>query len=377
MTDSKHREIRVGLISTLGVNLGDDLVREGIIRVLQETTSAIIHPVVLNKHRPLEVYPRWHPARILGALRPGSTFYTAWVSRLFGWIKHSRFDACDMIVYAGTPLIWENCHRCEWSVPVWGHVVSRLSDAVPVLIIGGGSCFAWEHQPEQLSETGDLEFISRITGMSKLVTVRDAYAKQLLPGKSTLLPCPAFLSSNKENKARQSDGYVLINYMAGAGHYDYGQDIDHSRWAEVLQTTINNLTERGHRVAFLCHDDEEVCLAKDLAPGMNYFIPRSGREYREIAGMADAAICNRLHACVVLAGYGVPSVAVGVDSRLYMVDQLGLPTHYVKSVRAEMLVKDVEGLLRRQRSEAERLLALKRMTMSEYKACIIPFMEMM
>ena len=67
-----------------------------------------------------------------------------------------------------------------------------------------------------------------------------------------------------------------------------------------------------------------------------------------------------------LAGMGVPSLAVGTDTRLLMVSSLGLPCFYVKDASVERLENELEGLLRRRSHERDRLLALRSRTWSQY-----------
>lgn len=368
--------IRVGLISTLNTNLGDDLVREGILRIMRYACSADIEPVIINKHHPLEVYPTWHPACWLGKIRPKSTRLTKLLSYLFAWIRCSRFDDCDIIIYAGTPLLWENCHQCEWAIPIWQHIVKRLSAKIPVLILGGGSCYAWLKQPRQIDNKKDHRFIASITSMSKLVTVRDPYAQQLLTNPNHLLPCPAFVAANQNPTACcGKNGYILFNYMKGAGHYDYGQNINHTLWESQAKETIALLQQRGYNVAFLCHNQKEVKLADALLPDLRIFTPQDPEEYASLAKNTQAAICNRLHACVSLAGLGVPSVAVGVDSRLKMVATLGLPIYFVSEAEPEALVNDLTTLVDNNSEEHKRLVQLKKETMQRYIEYISPIVN--
>jgi len=128
-------------------------------------------------------------------------------------------------------------------------------------------------------------------------------------------------------------------------------------------------------VAFLCHDRREEGLAASLDGSVERIVPRSSREYEELARTASVGLANRMHAPVMLAGMGIPSVAVGTDSRLLMVEALGLPCHYVKEARADELEEEIETLLRERRSESRRLLALKeeaRVAYREALSCVLP-----
>jgi hypothetical protein len=79
-----------------------------------------------------------------------------------------------------------------------------------------------------------------------------------------------------------------------------------------------------------------------------------------------------MHASVALAGMGIPSVAIGTDTRLLMVKRLGLPFFPVKEASASALESTVEGLLLRRGEEEERLLALREETWQTYLRQVAP-----
>ena len=81
---------------------------------------------------------------------------------------------------------------------------------------------------------------------------------------------------------------------------------------------------------------------------------------------ASVAICNRMHASVGLAGLGIPSVAVGTDTRILMVKTLNLPCYYVKDASVESLEADVETLIKDKSIQQERLRSLQSDTLSTY-----------
>ena len=57
--------LRVGLITTLSTNIGDDFIRTGLLRVVREVFAGKeIEFVSINKHKPYTIYPKWHPVRL-------------------------------------------------------------------------------------------------------------------------------------------------------------------------------------------------------------------------------------------------------------------------------------------------------------------------
>jgi hypothetical protein len=96
------------------------------------------------------------------------------------------------------------------------------------------------------------------------------------------------------------------------------------------------------------------------------FTPADLREYFTLMSRAKVGVCNRLHAAVALAGIGIPSVSVGTDTRLLMVEAVGMPSFYVKEATSERLGDTVHRLLTDAEDLRERLLALREETWERY-----------
>ena len=220
-------------------------------------------------------------------------------------------------------------------------------------------------------------YLKRILGYCRLTTARDALSKKLFAQAGTdtpLLPCPAFLVGGSRMGAPPEPEYVLMNYMKIAGHYDGGQAIDPARWRGEFKRLLERV-RREHRVLLLCHDAEELRLAEELDPSVARVLPKDFDEYFQILSRAKSGVFNRLHAAVALAGLGIPSVSIGNDTRLRMLEPLGLPYAYVKNASAERLSETLAGLITKRGAEAERLRELRKNVWEEYRALLRPVLE--
>lgn len=372
------RPLRIGLITTLDTNIGDDFIREGICLVLQELFEGrTLEFRAVNKHQPLSVYPAWHPVRLVEALDRrlprGRDRLPRYAARLFHRLGLSRFDDCDLIIQCGTPVIWPGCSRCEWAEPLWDQVVGRLSrGGIPVLNLGAGSCYPWEQQPEQVSPEPDVAYLRRILGYCRVTTVRDRLARRLferLGHACDFIPCPALLAGRPFRKAGVQGDLLVINFMEGAGHYNWEQGIDSPAWRKLVQTLLQRLG-RQHPLAFLCHNQREYEVASLLDPAIPRFLPRNSQEYFALAARAKLALCNRLHAAIAFAGIGVPSVSVGRDTRLLMVEAVDLPCFYVKEVTLEKLEDAIHQILMNLDGERDRLLGISEHTWHRYRDAV-------
>lgn len=364
--------LRIGLITTINTNIGDDFIREGICLVLREVFKGNdIEFVLVNKHQPLMVYPGWHPVHLTSMTRylpKGRSRARRLIERFAPKLRLSYFDQCNIIVQCGAPVFWRGCHRCEWAEPLWHSVVGRLSQRVPVLNLAAGSCYPWERQPTGVDDPDDAQYLRAILGYCRITTVRDTLGQRLCASLGThtpLISCSAFLAARNYIGTGNDEEIVLINYMSGGGHYDWDQGIDASLWLETVKALIGRLQER-HKLAFLCHNETEYRLAQDLNTTLPCLWPKTPREYFTLVSKAKVALCNRMHASLGLAGLGIPSIAVCTDTRLLMVDTIDLPCLYVKEATVEKIEDGLENLLANRERERERLLMLCDQTWNQY-----------
>jgi hypothetical protein len=364
--------LKIGLITTLDHNIGDDFIRTGVRRVVRERFSGKeIEFVSVNKHEPYTAYPGWHPVRLAALakfLPRGKGTAARWIESLLATAAYSRFEDCAAVIQCGAPVLWPECHRCEWAEPLWHRIIGRLHERIPVLNLAAGSCYPWERQPATVEDRADAKFLTAIHGYCRLTTVRDRLSHHLFDTLGLTvphIPCSALLAADERKTETNGDGPVLINYMPGAGHYDFGQEVEAAAWEKTMRDLVARLTRR-HKVAFLCHNEKEYKAAETIGKGLPRLFPKSVPEYFAMAAGAKAGIFNRMHASVGLAGLGIPSVAIGTDTRLLMVEHIGLPCFYVKDAGTESLEEKLEGLLANRAQEKDRLLGLRRDTMRSY-----------
>jgi hypothetical protein len=373
----------LGLLTTLGRNIGDDFIREGLVHVVRRLVphrQLVIEAV--NKHQPHTVYPRWHPIRLSFGRefrsRPKPGLLRRQLRRWLSPMGFSRFDACDLIIQCGAPVIWEGCADSEWAQMIWCDVLARLARrGTPVLNLGAGTCYPWERPPATLVGAPDEAFIRLMLDAARVTTARDRLMTLLcasLASETPQIPCPALLVGQTYVRPDKPTRKVLVNYMPGGGHYDWGQKIDASCWERTMVETIGSLRKQGWEPFLLAHDALELALAAKLWPDLPRSRPDGAREYFEAARGAMFGIFNRMHACVGVAGIGIPSVAIGTDTRNLMVEAIGLPAIYVKNATTEKLQEAVDWLCNTRDSVSRRLLDLRETTVTDYENRLRPFL---
>lgn len=365
---------RVGLITTLNTNLGDDLIREGICRVIEAVfPGSELEYILVNKHHPFTVYPQGHPLRRIGlwlqSLPRGKNRLYNLASRIFHRFGSHLFENCDFIVQCGTPVAWPQCSRSEWAIPLWEHIISRIQQkGKKVLNLGAGSCYPWERQPQQINNSKDAHFLRKILSYCQATTVRDRLAQKLfsqLGYSCPLLPCPAFLTGRFFSPPSGRGDTLVINYMEKGGHYDWGQGIDPQSWREALLKVLERI-RKAHPVIFLCHSKKEYSLAFSLDPSIPRVFPQNPQEYFSVITQALAGIGNRLHSVIALASLGIPALGIGTDTRLLMLEAIGLPYLYVKEAQEDRVEEILRYLLNHREEEKERLLSLQNQSWGQY-----------
>ncbi len=370
--------MKIGLITTVDTNIGDDLIRDGITRSVHRVVGRGAAYIVINKHDPLTVLGRTNPARLVHFLpNRGRTRHRLLrnAARRLGPLTASRFHDTDLVIQCGTPQYWPDCRLCEWAPAIWDVAVTRLPTTTPVLNLAAGSCYAWAAAAEGVELGADAAYINKLTRLCTLTTVRDRLAEDIVAsvgGSPLRLPCAAFISGPPPiPTAAPADGPILVNYMAGGGHFAFpdSQSLDPHEWEATMRRVIVEL-RRGHKVIMLCHDDREVSLARTVAPGADVLLPRTPDDYWEAVSRAGAGLVNRLHAAVALAGRGIPVIAVGTDTRLLMIEELGTAARFVADVTTESLLADVSSLLLGADAERQRLLGLRAEVERRYDSII-------
>jgi hypothetical protein len=380
------RAINVGLLTTLNTNIGDDFIREGLLHVIERLVpGGRVRYTTINKHEPGTVYETWHPIRWLHSKnfrhRRKTARLRTWAARCLPPFGFSRFDKCDIIVQCGTPVIWDGCRNSEWAGLIWHDVLARLTNrGVPVLNVGGGSCYPLERCPATLVGSPDEEFVRLMLETAQLTTVRDRLAEQLfgsLGHRTIRLCCPALLTAQAYLKPTSPTRKVLINFMRAGGHSDWGQNIEPSVWGRTMDEVITQLCVQGWQPLIIAHNQKEIEIAKVHWPHLPRTCPARPLEYFEIARDAAFGVFNRMHASLSLAGLGIPSVALGTDSRNLMVENLGLPALFVKEANASRILATIAELVHHREAESRRLLDLREATLRDYEGCLRPFFALL
>lgn len=368
--------MKIGFVTTINTNIGDDFIRTGIENILDSVKKSEITYTYVNKHNPET------------SILPGSPWF--WLNKLPKFkgrgrlirffekhftAQYSVFKNQDLIIQSGAPVLWPNCQDNEWAQPIWYNTLGKLKNKIPVLNIAAGSCYPWENK-ETFHTQAEAQYAKDIGSFCRLTTTRDTLAEKLFNSvgvENTLMPCTAFFVSKQfENTNRGK--YILINYMKGGGHFDWDQGVDAALWETTMRNVVKQLSLQ-HEVHFICHNDQEEKLAKDMFPGMPIQYPKTVDAYLECIQHAKLGINNRMHASVAMASVGVPALSICTDTRLLMLDNIGMPIYYVKEATEQQLLDKANYFLNNAEQVRNDLFALKRTKFSVYQELLRKFVQ--
>ncbi len=367
---------RIKILSTLNTNIGDEFIRDGVTSVIKTLTDENHCEFTLyNKHQPWTFFHKHHPARLAGLI--DEKFHRGWHKglNLLSALSGNEFFEADLIIQSGTPVIWTGASHSEWATPFWRNMVFKNSNHIPVLNIGGGSCYAWSNPPERL-EGQDRDFAQKMVQHCSLTTCREPLAALLLSEASgqtiEVIECPGFLAGQSHVKTKGPDNRILFNVMRIGGHFDFQNEINPNEWLKTMNQTIKYFND-NHQIELICHDINEFEFARHHWPELPAHLPANPKQYFELCNGAAAAVVNRLHAAVGMSGLGIPCIAIGTDTRMLMTKQIGIETLFAPEVTTQNLIPKIQSLLKDRDKTAGELLKKRDSVLEKYQNLMKPF----
>ncbi len=341
----------VTIITTLQHNVGDDFVREGILHLLSKTLGPMKIGMI-HKHLPITTRAEcsWiHGLKVderLDRLRPGFALRgTARLDSLLPVLPWTdKISRCDVLVQSGAPVYWASlgadCADTEWWQPLierrW---VPKAARRV-FMNLAGGTCQHYHSDASEFaSRPQTLAYIRRYYDLCKLTTVRDRLSIEVLKHagrQAELLPCTSIFAVDQLAIAPAAGEYVVLNYMPGGGHYDFGQPIDADAWERRFVAFATKFAAR-QRCLLVCHNEKELKAARRLLPQIPTFWSPRHEDYLRCFAKARFGIVNRVHAAFGIGSLGKPSVVIGSDSRALMAGMIGLESVFVNDATEEWL----------------------------------------
>ena len=353
--------LKISFMTSLGVNIGDEFIREGICSFLDEVIENWA-PFYVNK---VDLSSLYEPRE------DETTTFT------------DKFRHADVIIQAGAPVYWNlgksTSYNVEWAEELWQNRIFKLGSEKLILNIAAGSCQPYpDFAKTFISDPMCVQFAKDVSSACNWTSVRDPLASQILYSlrlEHEVLPCTAFHAARRTNLNADCGEVIGINLMPLGGHYSLNDDINEGVCKRKIEGFLPKI-RKYHRLLFIAHDvSEKKYMEQFLGPGEVIFYSSCWRDYLPVYAKCAATVANRVHGAVCAAGFGKPSVILGNDTRLLIGDYIGIPSRYIGQVSPEEVVDLLEAGLRDQRREKDRLLDLREESAARYCQAIFESLE--
>jgi hypothetical protein len=353
----RHRErhdLRIAFITTVGHNVGDDLVREGIRHLLEVKLGPIV-PMLIHKHFPATVRSElsWLQdkgiTQVIDSLTGGKSRA---VSRLIDSLPlrtaSDKVLRSDLLVQCGAPVYWcfpdgSGSHSNEWFHPLIERRYTRVRNRVPLLNLGAGSCQPYHSNGTEFTRNAEcITYIRKLHDLSAVTTVRDSLARSILNLfglDAPLLACPSIFARDRLGVAPVTREFVALNFMPLGGHYDLGQKINSDRWQKTFVVFCRTLL-RAAPAVLVCHNHLELRLAATLLPDVPRFLVDSAAKCLSIYSRALCFMGSRVHGALATASFGRPAFVIGSDSRTRMAEELMISSGFVSDMSVDLLMAE-------------------------------------
>lgn len=348
---------KIAFMTTLGVNVGDDFIREGICSLLDE------------------IFEEWTPFYVnkvdLATLYEHREDETS--------VIEDKFRDADIIIQAGAPVYWRigtsTSYSVAWAEELWKMRIFQLGPEKPILNLAAGACQPYpDFARTFLADPECVEFARNISRACRWTSVRDPLASQILCAleiEHDVLPCTAFHAARRTNFKGTWNRVIGFNLMPSGGHWAFDECIDEDAWTCTIESFLNMVRKRW-KPLFIAHDSSEILFMERFRKaGEVIFYSPHWRDYLAVYAKCASVVSNRVHGAVCASGFGRPSIIIGNDTRLLIGDYIDIPSLYITNVRAERLVDLLESGLANRADEEERLLSLREETAERYREAIL------
>ena len=363
--------LKIGFLTTLGHNVGDEFIREGI-RAALDAAGAAYAPLYVHKLSEDSLHEPAEDESVSVA---------------------DKYWDSDLFIQGGAPVYWHlqngtsTSLTSEWHRWMWEDRILAGGQAAgagrrhPLFLnLGAGSCQPWgENGDTFLADAECVDFARRAGERSELTTVRDPVASRLLTTLGIAhraLPCPAFLAAARHRlDVAPSAGYLGINLMPLGGHFDLTAGFDAARWHEDCLRLTTTLRRLGPLV-FVAHDAAERDFMQRFAvAGERVYLSASWRDYLDLYAGCALVVANRVHGAVCAAGFGVPGIILGNDTRAEIGCALDLTLFQSGVASPQEIATAAARLLADRKHRAGELRALREDTLQTYAQLLRTVLE--
>lgn len=349
--------MRIALLSTYFENIGDDLIRSGILEVVNSTfpNAKIIHLSKSNRFSlvadfgTLTHFPRWQMS--------GSE--KLWHDRLLRYfpkgIFQKRFNdrvlGSDVLLIAGTPLFYFTRKKFTFlKQGFWAKEIIQeyMKTGKPIIVAGAGVIFDRSVEDTVHECQDEMEFLNNLARYSEYFGIRDSVSFQLfeelgLTKQVELTHCPSLWNTGP--KVQREKDLVYISLSVESASIDEFPERAREKRLQVFTELVQDLQKKGKRIKLTAHNNVDHETQKVWASKLSLEAPIlvKSKEMLETFGKPEFLISWRVHGAMAARLMGTPVLLFKTDNRYKMAEEVGA---VIRDDR-EFEVEDTPDVLRR------------------------------
>jgi len=337
--------VRIVIMSTYFENIGDDLIRAGLLYLLKSVYGEDIEIRHVSKSNILSLYVRkihllsHAPIRRLNCVNRIVAKLACFIIRKVPWLdKIDVFNNADVFVIAGTPIFYILPEASFLGNEIWPHHYFKraLQSKLHIMSIGVGSIIRNSVESIVIDKRfeKEIKFISEYLYASNSVFVRDNTTYQLLnkaTSNNNIVKsiCPSMWACNEFNICRNQltgkSQIICISFSTESTAWDKQpqefKDTQINLFFMIAQFYITT----GFKIKLIAHNELDYVIQNELTRELKIEKPLllSAKELLDCLNTSMAAITWRVHGAMAALSIGIPVILIKTDNRYLMAEELG------------------------------------------------------
>ena len=248
---------------------------------------------------------------------PNSIFIPKPVAGNRGWGKPIGLKEENIFFsnkYADAVIVGGSDQYNNWSPKIDAQEIQELIP--PLFLIGLGVSSSDLYKKPKINNPKYYNDILKTNEKSMLSSVRDDVTKDFLKdlgyNRAIVTGCPALFLYERELHLDESKN-ILLTFPYPLLHND--NDEKYKILNNLINGIIKYIKEKNLNPIIVCHDDRDVPKAQELFSQYDIFYSNYPEDYLSLYSSAKFLIGSRLHATIVSAGLGIPSININLDLR--------------------------------------------------------------
>lgn len=337
---------RIAAVSTYYENIGDELIREGMMYQLRAAIGQSVCFDQVSKSNALSLFmpvsaithaPTWRMPSLRRRIvhRAGRT-----LERARPWPLRDRVAKADVVAFAGTPLFYFTAGQNFYDQEPWPETIfeNRIaaSGGPQLIAMGVGSILDRDIDQTLADHPEAADFLRRFVDRAALITTRDDDTAALLRAanpqaahKVHRMICPSIWGRRNLGLTPASQPIApkraLVGYSEESASWDgRGDDVRIGRRG-ACHAVIMHLCKRGYDVQLIAHNDLDEPPQRRIAAdhGLPAPIRVSARTLLQQASQSRLMVTWRVHGAMAALSMGLGTLLFRTDSRYTMAEQLG------------------------------------------------------